>query len=90
MRDDVEVDGLSDVDMISATFDPSGQGVPFQSGPLKGRMREYQTVVDGAKKRLVGLVLSRGCDVIAASLVTPAQSARNWDGDFARLTQKTP
>lgn len=90
VRDDVEVDGLSDVDMISATFDPSGQGVPFQSGPLKGRMREYQTVVDGAKKRLVGLVLSRGCDVIAASLVTPEQSARNWESDFARLTQKIP
>ncbi|OJY04376.1 MAG: hypothetical protein BGP04_02950 [Rhizobiales bacterium 62-17] len=90
VRDDLEVDGLSDVDLISSTFVPLAPGTLFQAGALRGRMREYEAVIDGARKRLVGVVLSRGCDVVAASLVTPDRDRRDWTGDFTRLLQNLP
>lgn len=90
VRDDVEVDGLSDVDLISPAFVPHGPGQPFQAGGLTGRMREYEAVVNGTRKRLVGLVLSRGCDVIAASLVTSNDVDHDWRGDFTRALKNLP
>jgi hypothetical protein len=87
VRDDAEVDALSDVDLISSTFIPEGPGDVLQSGRLTGRIRAYHAVIGGKETRLVGVVLNRDCDVVAGSLITPASDRRNWATDFDGLVQ---
>jgi hypothetical protein len=88
VRDDAEVDALSDVDLISSAFTPDGPGAVLQSGRLVGRIREYHAVIDGKEKRLIGVVLNRDCDVIAGALMTPASDRRDWATDFASLVKE--
>ena len=70
---DAEVDGVSDLDMISLDFRPLAPGRPVAAGGMAGRMRRYVlTTADGREHAAVGFVLSARCDLVAAAALGPA------------------
>ncbi len=70
---DAEVDGVSDLDMISPDFRPLAPGVAVAAGGMAGRTRRYVlTALDGREHAAAGFALSVKCDVIAAAVLGPA------------------
>ncbi len=70
---DAEVDGVSDLDMISPDFRPLAPGEPVAAGGMAGRVRRYLlTTTDGREHAAAGFALSARCDVIAAAVLGPA------------------
>ncbi len=74
---DAEVDGVADLDMITADFVPTGDGAPVVMGGMAGRMRGYVLrLADGTERAGAGYAVSRRCDlVVAASQGSAAGSA---------------
>ena len=70
---DAEVDGVSDLDMISPDFRPVAAGQPVAAGGMAGRVRRYVlTTPDGREHAAAGCALAAGCDLVAAAAVGPA------------------
>ena len=73
VSDDAEVDGVSDLDMISPDFRPLAPGMAVAAGGMAGRTRRYVlTALDGREHAAAGFALSVKCDVIAAAVLGPA------------------
>ncbi len=65
---DDEVDGVSDMDMISADFIPRRPGEPISIGGMAGRTRAYTLrMPDGTMRAAAGFALSRRCDLVVAA-----------------------
>jgi hypothetical protein len=69
VRDDAEVDYVSDVDLISPQFVPLASGEPLSMFGLRGRLRLYEYPAGGERQIAMGLALSRKCDVVAISIM---------------------
>ncbi len=70
---DAEVDGVSDLDMISPDFRPLAVGEAVMAGGMAGRVRRYVlTTGDGREHMAAGFALSAKCDLIAAAVLGPA------------------
>lgn len=69
---DAEVDGVSDLDMISPDFRPLAAGERVTAGGMPGRVRRYVlTTGDGREHMAAGFALSVKCDLIAAAALGP-------------------
>ncbi len=91
VRDDAEVDAVSDLDMISAEFAPEQDGEPIRVAGLAGRVRAYRiTMSDGAVRSGAGYAISSACDLIAvASLSRSTGSAPSQQAELALLGSAT-
>ena len=70
---DAEVDGVSDLDMISDRFEPRGEGESIVAGGLPGRVRAYDlTLPDGRTRPAAGFALSAKCDLVAVAAIGDA------------------
>ena len=70
---DAEVDGVSDLDMISPDFRPLAPGQAVAAGGMVGRVRRYVlTTGDGRDHAAAGFALSAKCDLVAAAALGPA------------------
>lgn len=70
---DAEVDGVSDLDMISPDFRPLAPGQPVSAGGMAGRVRRYVlTTADGREHPAAGFALSARCDLVPAAALGPA------------------
>src|SRR5947209_205916 len=75
VRDDEEVDRVTDLDLITPDFVPSGAGQAIASAGLHGRARPYRLALpDGSSRSGLGLALSRNCDVVVA--IAQSRSSR--------------
>jgi hypothetical protein len=67
VSDDEEVDRVTDLDLITPDFAPSGTGRAIESAGLRGRARRYDLrPPDGSARNGFGIALSRHCDVVVA------------------------
>jgi len=65
---DDEVDGVSDMDMISADFIPRRPGEPVSIGGMAGRTRAYTLrMPDGTTRAAAGFAMSHRCDLVVAA-----------------------
>ena len=71
VTDDAEVDGVTDLDLISATFQPAGPGAPIRIGGLPGRARRYALSTPDGPRSAVGVAVSQRCDVVVAVALSP-------------------
>lgn len=83
---DAEVDGVSDLDMISPDFRPLAPGQPLAVGAMVGRVRRYAlTTADGRNHAAAGVALSARCDLIAAAALGPAAATNEAQHGIAAL-----
>ncbi len=69
---DDEVDGVSDMDMLSADFTPRGAGLPVVIGGMAGRTRAYTLHMPGGRQQsAAGFAVSRRCDLVVAASQGP-------------------
>jgi len=67
ISDDDEVDRVTDLDLIDPDFKPLGDGKPIEAAGMPGRARHYTGHLrDGSGRKLMGIALSRKCDVVVA------------------------
>ena len=70
---DAEVDGVSDLDMLSPEFRPRAAGQPAAAAGMAGRTRRYVlTSADGREHDAAGFALAAGCDLVVAAALGPA------------------
>jgi hypothetical protein len=75
VSDDEEVDRVSDLDLITPDFAPSGAGNVIETAGLRGRARHYDLrLSDGSSRTGLGMALSRNCDVVVA--IAQSRSSR--------------
>ena len=68
VSDDEEVDRVTDLDLITPYFVPSGAGRAIETAGLRGRARHYELhYIDGRSRSALGMALSRKCDVVVAT-----------------------
>ena len=68
VTDDAEVDGVSDVDMISQDFVPSATGEQTAMAGMAGRTRSYVVQMpDGTSHPAAGIAISRHCDLFVVA-----------------------
>jgi hypothetical protein len=68
VADDDEVDRVTDLDLLSDDFVPLGAGEPVVLAGLSGRLRRYRLrFAGGGERPVVGIALSRGCDLLVAA-----------------------
>ena len=78
VADDDEVDRVADLDLISERFAPLEPGRAIRLAEMAGRIRPYElAMADGARRRAVGIALSRRCDLMVA--------VAQGDGDAAAV-----
>ena len=66
---DAEVDGVADLDMITADFTPLAPGQPFAAGDMTGRQRAYRLLLPhGRNTPALGMAMTRQkqCDLVVA------------------------
>ncbi len=86
VTDDAEVDGVADLDMLSAAFEPHGPGAALFVSGLAGRMRGYAvTLPGGAVRGASGFALSNRCDLVVAASVGPGADAAPAQEAVTRL-----
>ncbi len=67
---DAEVDGVSDMDMLTDDFVPRAAGQPVAMGGLDGIARPYSLHLSGGRQRnAAGIALSHRCDLVVAASV---------------------
>jgi hypothetical protein len=65
--DDIEVDRVTDLDLISERFTPVENGQEVSFAGMQGRARHYTLQMpDGMVRTAVGLAVARRCDVTVA------------------------
>lgn len=65
---DAEVDAVTDLDMIAASFTPDRPGEWIEIAGMAGRTRPYTLqLANGMKLAAVGTAISRKCDVVVAA-----------------------
>ena len=65
---DAEVDGVADLDMISADFTPEASGERVSVGAMHGRSRRYmQAFADGRRHPSIGFAMARQCDLFVVA-----------------------
>jgi hypothetical protein len=69
--EDSEVDRVSDVDLLDASFVPAGAGKRIQITDLSGRSRLYRIRKDGRERLAQGIAVSFKCDLIVAVAIGP-------------------
>ena len=70
VADDEELDRVSDIDLFGADKSALTPGQPITVHWMKGRSRSYQVAPSG--KSVLALAFNDRCDVIVATVVTPA------------------
>ena len=67
VADDDEVDRVTDLDLISERFAPTGAGRVIHVADLTGRARAYELKMpDGSDRAAIGIALSHRCDLLVA------------------------
>ena len=69
VRDDAEVDYVSDMDLVSQNFEPLSDGQSINLFGLAGRVRLYRYPAGQNELLAMGIALSRKCDVVAVSVM---------------------
>ena len=72
VADDVDIDRMSDFDLVGGEVSPLGAGRPIRIGWMKGRSRAYTlTSRDPPGKSTISVVINDRCDMIVATVVLP-------------------
>jgi hypothetical protein len=70
VSDDAELDRVGDLELLSATFNPLGDGRTIAVGWMSGRSRPYQVAVPFAAPRTaLAIAFNDKCDVVVATVV---------------------
>jgi hypothetical protein len=72
IANDGDLDRMSDFDLIGRNIAPLGEGRPITIGWMSGRSRAYTLSDSGEDKAIVSIVFNDQCDMIAATVIVPA------------------
>jgi hypothetical protein len=87
ISDDDEVDRVTDLDLIDPQFKPLDDGKPVQAAGMQGRVRHYiGRSRNGGILTLLGIALSRKCDVIVAVAQSRSSDRRDEQIAFGLLS----
>jgi len=71
VADDVDLDRMSDFDLVGGDVSPLGAGRPISIAWMKGRSRTYRLTHNQLGKSGVSVVFNDRCDMIVATVLLP-------------------
>lgn len=91
VTDDVEVDAVSDLDLVSADFRPAKPGESVTIGGMPGLTRSYTLhMPDGSVRLGAGFAVSRRCDLVVGASHGPGAGSAEAQRAIAELLGSEP